>query len=85
MDSVRRYYNKNAKTEWERLISHRIEFEVTCMALTEYVPDNSRIVDIGGGPGRYSIYLAKKGNSVTLTDLAAENLKLGIQEAKNVE
>lgn len=85
MGTVRNFYNENAGTEWERLLRHRIEFEVTCMALNEYISGNSRILDIGGGPGRYSIYLAKKGNRVTLTDLASENLKLGIQEAKKCE
>ena len=59
-DSVERYYDENPKKEWDRLeVRHdRVEYEVTLRALAEFLPHApARILDVGGGPGRYSIAL----------------------------
>lgn len=63
--------------EWKRLENHRIEFDMTKRYLHEYVSGNNlEILDIGGGPGRYSMYLAEKGHKVTLLDLSKRNLQV---------
>lgn len=72
MSRVKDYYNC-AYDEWSRLERHRIEFEITKKVMDQYISGNSEVLDVGGGPGRYSIYLAQKGHSVTLFDLS-ENL-----------
>lgn len=72
MDRVKEFYNY-AYDEWSRLERHRIEFEMTKKAMDQYIAPNSEVLDVGGGPGRYSIYLAGQGHSVTLFDLS-ENL-----------
>jgi 2-polyprenyl-3-methyl-5-hydroxy-6-metoxy-1,4-benzoquinol methylase len=65
--------------EWERLNRHRIEFLMTKKMMDTYIKKESQeILDIGGGPGRYAIYLAGKGHYVTLFDLSHKN----IEEAK---
>ena len=71
-EAVRAYYNKNAESEWER-IGNRPEFLVTCRFLDKLILPGERVLDIGGGPGRYSIHLAGRGCAVTLLDLAALN------------
>ncbi|HJV17275.1 MAG TPA: class I SAM-dependent methyltransferase [Bacillales bacterium] len=38
--------------------------------------ENLQILDIGGGPGRYAIYLAEKGHEVTLLDLSNKNIEV---------
>lgn len=81
MSSISDYYNV-LYDEWGRLERHRLEFEITKRALDEYIPAGSEILDVGGGPGRYSIYLAQKGNSVTLFDLSE---KLVEQAGLNAE
>jgi S-adenosylmethionine-dependent methyltransferase len=83
MSNVEKFYNENAQDEWERLgIRHRAEYENTFRALTEFLPPApAAIIDIGGGPGRYSIALAKQGYRVTLVDLAQGNLDLAKQKA----
>ena len=63
------YYNCQYD-EWGRLERHRIEYEITKKVLKEYIKDNSEVLDIGGGPGRYSIFLAQNGHRVTLVDLS---------------
>ena len=83
MSQVEQYYDENALDEWQRLERHRTEFGVTMLALEEFLPPPpARIADIGGGPGRYAISLAKKGYTVTLVDLAQENLSLAQDKAR---
>src|SRR5262249_3295711 len=43
-----------------------------------------RVLDVGGGPGRYSIALARQGYSVTLYDLSQRCLELAEQNAKEL-
>lgn len=74
MDAVELWYDKEYD-EWERLERHKIEFEITKRYLDEYIKgENLRIFDIGGGPGRYSFYLAQKGHQVSLLDLSRNNI-----------
>lgn len=71
------YWYDHEYDEWERLNRHKIEFDITKRYLDEFIiGDNLEIFDIGGGPGRYSIYLAEKGHQVTLLDLSKKNLEI---------
>ena len=78
-DAVRDYYASIGEREWTRL-EHpddgAIEFEVTCHVLATYLPLHARVLDIGGGPGRYTIWLAQQGHHVTLADLCPEQLSI---------
>lgn len=59
--------------EFERLLegSSRIEFERTKELLLRHLPDPpASILDVGGGPGRYAIWLAQLGYDVHLVDLS---------------
>jgi S-adenosylmethionine-dependent methyltransferase len=81
MSNVENYYDRNAQEEWDRLERHRIEYQVTMRALTEFLPPApAKLIDIGGGPGRYAIALAQHGYKVTLVDLAQANLDLARQK-----
>jgi S-adenosylmethionine-dependent methyltransferase len=82
MSKVEIYYDQNAQDEWDRLERHKIEFQVTLRALTEFLPAApATLIDIGGGPGRYAITLAQRGYRVTLVDLSTGNLALAKQKA----
>lgn len=70
---VKEYYDNGFETEWNR-IANRPEFIITCRFLDRYIKPGDKVLDIGGGPGRYSIYLAQKGCDVTLFDLSEGNL-----------
>lgn len=75
--SVRNFYDLRAEGEWQRLVVdpyHQLEFDTTLHFLTQQLPPRALILDAGGGPGRYSIELAKRGFTVVLLDLAPENL-----------
>ena len=76
---VKEWFARTANHEWRRLTQdpyHRIEFLVTTRFLTKYLPERGLILDAGGGPGRYTIDLAKRGYEVILLDLVPEMLDL---------
>ena len=78
-DAVRTYYASFGEREWARLEDPEdgsVEFAVTCQTLATYLPRDARVLDIGGGPGRYTIWLAQRGHRVTLADLSPELLSI---------
>ena len=82
-ESIRRYYNANPEREWNRLVQdgyHRLEYIVTMHFLEKYLPNEGLILDAGGGPGRYTIELAKKGYDVVLQDLSPKCLETAVGE-----
>ncbi len=78
---VRENYNKNAQSEWERLEGFHFEFEIAKHYLKKHLRGKT-VLDIGGGPGRYSVWLAKQGYDVTLVDLSESNVALAKQKFK---
>ncbi len=84
MSIVRAFYDDNAEREWRRLTQnayHRLEYVVTMHFLKKYLPPSGRVLDAGGGPGRYSIELAKQGYDVVLFDLSPRCLELSKSKA----
>jgi SAM-dependent methyltransferase len=77
-DPVRQYYASFGEREWLRLDSDEgvIEFRVNTHYLDQHLPQSGRILDLGGGPGRYSEWLAARGHRGVLTDLSPELLAL---------
>ncbi len=80
---IQRSYDQQSEREWARMDRHRTEFALTLRALERYLPPPpARVLDCGGGPGRYAIELARQGYSVTLFDLSAGSLKLAREKAQ---
>ena len=75
IEAVRKNYDLNAQKEWERLAGFSFEFEIAKRYLEKFMRGKT-VLDIGGGPGRYSVYLAKLGYDVTLVDLSEGNVEL---------
>jgi SAM-dependent methyltransferase len=75
---VRDYYNAHAENEQNRLDLPlcRIEFVSTLRLIDKYFPKQGKVCDIGGGTGRYTIELLRKGYLVTLFDLSDEEIRL---------
>ncbi len=58
--------------EWKRLVMdayHSLEFLVTMHHLRKHLPETGRILDAGGGPGRYARELCRAGYDVVLMDI----------------
>jgi len=80
-DEISRIYDSQPENEWERMDRHRTEFAVTLRVLEEHLPNHPlKILDCGGGPGRYAIELTRRGHEVTLFDLSEGNLVLARQK-----
>jgi SAM-dependent methyltransferase len=73
------YYDEFGEGEWERLDRDpvtRLEFENTIDYLARDLPDSGRVLDAGGGPGRYTCWLADRGYEVEHCDLSAEQVRI---------
>jgi 2-polyprenyl-3-methyl-5-hydroxy-6-metoxy-1,4-benzoquinol methylase len=85
IDRVRAAYDQDPEHEWQRLKQRaqmRLEYLITLHALERHLPAPdlcSHILDAGGGPGRYTIELAKRGYQMTLYDLSPALLHLARQ------
>jgi SAM-dependent methyltransferase len=83
--TVKEWYDARAEYEWIRLFQdgyHQLEYLVTMHFLEKYLPPKGLILDAGGGPGRYTIELAKKGYDVVLLDLSPKCLEIARREIR---
>ena len=80
-DIIRNFYDQNSQQEWERLDRHPYEFAITTRMMDRYIQPGDSILDIGGGPGRYSLHYLQKGNPVLLTDLSQGNIDFALRLA----
>jgi ubiquinone/menaquinone biosynthesis C-methylase UbiE len=76
LDKIRAYYA--AFDEWGRLDTPEGARELTraLEILTDKLAPGSRVLDLGGGPGRYAIELARRGHRVVLADLSPNLLEV---------
>jgi SAM-dependent methyltransferase len=82
---VKKYYAGCVRKEWNRLFRNaynRLEFETTMHFLEKYLPKRGKILDAGGGPGRYTIELARRGYDVVLLDIVPENLEFARRQIR---
>ncbi len=85
---TKKLYTEKSRSEWRRLIKgefHRLEFDTTLHFLKKHLPKKGLILDAGGGPGRYTIELAKEGYNVVLLDLVPANLELAKKQIKKAK
>jgi ubiquinone/menaquinone biosynthesis C-methylase UbiE len=85
MKNVKKFYTKYGIKEWRRLESdplNRLEFLTTLKYLKKYLPGKGRILDAGGGPGRYTVELAKLGYKVILLDYTPKLLEIAERKIK---
>jgi SAM-dependent methyltransferase len=65
------YYDENDESEWDRLtatLHGQLEWTGTVEQLEPNLPDTGHVLDVGGGAGRYAVWLAEQGYDVTLVD-----------------
>ena len=95
-----RYYDEYGHEEWDRLeatLGGKLEFEGTVASLERFLPTSSsasasscspssvRVLDVGGGAGRYSVWLAAKGYDVTLVDLSERQCEIAREKVEEHE
>lgn len=83
MNSVVKAYNADPGREWGRLVKdpyHTLEFLTTWYYLQQYLPSTGKVLDAGGGPGRYSLALCRAGYEVILLDLSTGVLAIANEQ-----
>ncbi len=73
------HYSSGVEYEWDRLSQdryHQLEFDTTMHFVEEFIPESALVLDAGGGPGRYTLELARRGHKVFLVDLVEANLHM---------
>lgn len=80
-EKVKQFYDDAPEREWGRLEKHPFEFRLTSWMLEKHIKPGDRVLDVGGGPGRYAIHFARMGCEVTLVDLSDGNIALAKQKA----
>ena len=76
-DVIDNYYNNY--DEENRLVkdnTHNVEYLVTQEYIKKYLKVNDRILEVGAGTGRYSLYYAGKGFDVTAIEFVQHNLDI---------
>ncbi|OAL69405.1 hypothetical protein A7D00_6524 [Trichophyton violaceum] len=78
---VGKWYDQNAILEHNRLMTSCIEYSITMRVIKQCLLELAtssgkpiRILDLGGGTGRYAVELAKLGHIVTLSDISQSEL-----------
>lgn len=82
----KRYYDELGRGEWERLDANpvaRLEFEGTVDYLERHLPGESRVLDAGGGPGRYAAWMAERGHDVAHFDLSSEQAAIAHEQLRD--
>jgi SAM-dependent methyltransferase len=78
-ETVRAYYDAYGETEWERLVVDvpgRVAFAIHRDFLARYVAPGMAVLEVGAGPGRFTIELAGLGAVIDVTDLSPVQLDL---------
>lgn len=81
MDEVEKILNKyyNDYDEDSRLVkdkAHQLEFITTTKYIEKYLKEGDKILEVGAGTGRYSIYYAQKGYEINSVELVSKNLEI---------
>lgn len=80
--NIEAFYNKaSEETRLDKGMGV-FEFERIKSLIEKYIPSpSSTIIDVGGGTGKYSEWLAKKGHQVHLVEPVAKHIKLAQNRA----
>ncbi|MFQ6752462.1 MAG: class I SAM-dependent methyltransferase [Clostridia bacterium] len=81
MDNRRSLINNHYENydEDNRLIkdnTHNVEYRVTTNYIEKYLKQNDKILEVGAGTGRYSLYYASQGYDVTAIEYTEHNLEI---------
>jgi len=75
----RRFYDEVGILEWDRLtrsVASRVSLELHRRLLARFITPGSRVLEIGAGPGRFTVELARLGARVVASDISPVQLAL---------
>lgn len=74
MNKIIEYYNNYNEDNRLKSKTHLPEYIISMKYIKKYLTNNSKILEIGAGTGRYSIALADMGYDVTAVNLCRTTL-----------
>lgn len=80
---LRELFDESGDREWQRLdvdARSRASFEIHRRFLARFIFGGMRVLEIGAGPGRFTIELAKLGCRVVVTDISPVQLALNEEQ-----
>jgi SAM-dependent methyltransferase len=83
--AVRALYESQVDKEWARLakdIPGQVSFELHCRLLARFLSPGDRVLEIGAGPGRFTIAMARLGARMTVTDLSPTQLAANAERVR---
>jgi SAM-dependent methyltransferase len=86
-DHIASFFDEYGEQEWERLEQRpmdRVNFEVHRRLLEEHVRPGDRVLEIGAGPGRFTLELARLGARVVVGDVSPGQLELHREKTASV-
>ncbi len=86
---LNQFYSNDCDEDMRLLSNHgRVEFLTTIKYVDSFLKPNDKILEIGAGTGRYSLYYADKGYDVTAIEYVNHNLdilKSKIKDQMNIK
>lgn len=83
--TIEKHFDKGGLNEWDRLVRtprDLVSLHIHTHYLREYIKSGANVLEVGPGPGRFTIELAKLGARISIVDLSSEQLKLNEQKIK---
>ena len=75
---IESHFERDPTLEWERLDKTpkgKVQFHIHMHFLQKYIKEGDQVLEIGPGPGRFTIELAKLGSKVSIVDISNAQLK----------
>jgi len=82
---IRDYFNEYGYREWYRFVDNpqnRVAFHIHNHYLKQNIRSGDRILEIGAGPGRFTIEIAKIGASICVGDISKNQLQFNEEKVK---
>lgn len=83
LETVRKHFDELGEREWERLVQTpraRVSLELHRRLLHRFVRPGWRVLEVGAGPGRFTIELAAIGATIVTSDVSVVQLQLNARK-----
>jgi SAM-dependent methyltransferase len=80
---IRAYYDEWSEREWHRFDrgpADRVNLEIHRRFLARLIQPGDDVLEVGAGPGRFTIQLAQLGARISVTDISPGQLELNVQK-----
>jgi ubiquinone/menaquinone biosynthesis C-methylase UbiE len=84
-ENLIKYYNKFNEDKRLNTRHGNIEFITAITYINKYIHKDNKILDIGAGTGKYSIYFYNEGYDVTAVELVKHNLRVLEKKEPNIK